>query len=568
MKKFLAILFSIAFFISQQTAFAFTDVNSGTDYQSEITYLEEQNLLPTTFGNTFNPDQKATIEDLYSMMLAYAEVELPETTETDGEISPYIQKAIDLDLIKEDTNLKRVPKKREIIMKLFDTLGVGVNKFIKKESFPFTDLRSNGPFSPYAYKAYQLGIVENDNPKMVRAAKTMTRAQVADILYKINKNGGTQNVTIKINAGGSDKKDIDNPAYDAFLNIWNTIKNSYYYSNEIDETKMLYEAIKGAVGTLNDPYTSFTAPDETSSVAILESEYEGVGMSIEIIDEKVTVISPFKDSPAEKAGILPKDVVTKVDGKSVEGLDLDTVVNMIKGESGTTVILTIKRGTQTLTISIVRGYIFYKTVTLDYLSKNGEYIAYINMLTFGEETLNEFREAAQQIYDRQNTKKDVKGIIIDLRNNPGGYLNTAINIGGFFFDENKIMVTLEDKNGDKTSYHSEYYGTKEEYETGSGLLSDFKVAILVNKGSASASEILSGALQDYGKAKIIGENTFGKGCVQELYVYNDNSVFKLTVSKWLTPKGRDIDKKGLTPDKTVVNSGTTDTQLEEAKKEF
>jgi C-terminal peptidase prc len=567
MKKFLAILFSTIFFISQQSVFAFTDVTSDTNYQSEITYLEEQGLLPTTFGDTFNPDKKATVEDLYSMMIAYAEVELPET-EGDGEISPYIQKAIELNLLKENTNLKRVPKKREIIMKLFDTLGVGVNKFIKKENFPFTDLKSNGPFSPYAYKAYQLGVVESDNPKVVHAAKTMTRAEVADVLYKINKNGGTQSITIKINAGGSDQKDIDNEAYDVFLSVWDTIKNSYYYTDEIDETKMLYEAIKGVVGTLNDPYTSFTTPDETSDVAILESEYEGVGMSVEMIDDQVTVISPFKDSPAEKAGVLPKDIVTKVDGTSVDGMDLDTVVNMIKGENGTTVTLTIKRGTQTLSIPIVRGYIFYKTVTLDYLSKSGKYIAYINMLTFGEETLNEFRETAQQIYDRQKTKKDVLGIIIDLRNNPGGYLDTAINIGGFFFDEDKTMVILEDKNSEQTSYYAQYLGTVKEYETGSGLLSDFKVAVLVNKGSASASEILSGALQDYGKAKIIGETTFGKGCVQELSVYNDNSIFKLTVSKWLTPKGRDINKKGLTPDKTIVNSGTTDAQLEEAKKEF
>lgn len=554
MKKFLATLLFAIFFVSGQAVFAYTDITSDNTYYDEINYLEENGLLPSEFGDNFKPDAKITEGDLYTMMLAYAKIDTAE-----AETNPYIKKV---------TNSTRILRKREVMMKLFDTLGVGVNKIIKKTDFPFTDMKFDGPFSPYAYKAYQLGIVESDNAKLVRAAKIMTRAEVADVLYKINKNSGAQSITIKINGSSSSSKAIDNPTYDVFLNVWESIKNTYYYQEEIDETQMLYEAIKGVVSTLKDPYTSFTTPEETSSVAILESEYEGVGMSVEMIDEQVTVITPFKDSPAEEAGVLPKDIITKVDGKSVDGMDLDTVVNMIKGEQGTTVTLTIKRGTQTLTIPIVRGYIFYETVTLDYLSKGSKYIAYINMLTFGEETFNEFLEAAQDIYDKQAKDKNVSGIIIDLRNNPGGYLNTAINIGGMFFDEDKTMVILEDKDGEQTSYYAEYLGKDNEYDYGSGLLSDFKTVVLVNKGSASASEILSGALQDYGKAKIIGESTFGKGCVQELSVYNDNSVFKLTISKWLTPKARDIDKKGLTPDEVVTNTETTDAQLEAAKGEF
>lgn len=554
MKKFLTILLSLVFFVSGQVVFAYTDVTSDNTFYEEINYLESNDLLPAEFGDNFKPDAKITEGDLYSIMLAYAKIDT-----TEAESNPYIKKV---------TDSTRILRKREVVMKLFDTLGVGVNKFIKKADFPFTDMKFDGPFSPYAYKAYQLGIVESDNTKLVRAAKIMTREEVANILYKINKNSGTQSITIKLDGSSSSKKAIDNPTYDVFLSVWESIKNTYYYQEEIDETQMLYEAIKGVVGTLKDPYTLFTTPDETSSVAILESEYEGVGMSVEMIDDQVTVITPFKDSPAEGAGVLPKDVITKVDGKSVDGMDLNTVVDMIKGEQGTTVTLTIKRGTQTLTIPVVRGYIFYKTVTLDYLQKGSKYVAYINMLTFGEETLSEFREAAQQIYDKQKKDKNVSGIIIDLRNNPGGYLDTAINIGGFFFDEDKTMVILEDKDGKQTSYYAQYLGKDEEYETGSGLLSDFKTVVLVNKGSASASEILSGALQDYGKAKIIGETTFGKGCVQELSVYNDNSVFKLTISKWLTPKAHDVDKKGLTPDKIVTNTGTTDAQLEAAKAEF
>jgi len=454
-------------------------------------------------------------------------------------------------------------------MQLFDTLGIGVNKLFDKKRFPFTDLSASGPFAPYAFKAYEIGIIESDKPTLARANKTITKAELANMLYQISQHSKSNTLTIKIDSASiTPTKEIDNETFNIFLDVWRTIKDKYYYKSEIDETKMLYGAIKGAIGELKDPYTVFTTPDQTSSVSVLQSEYEGVGISVELIDNKITVISPFKDSPAEKAGIKPADIITAIDGISTEGMSIDKAVEMMKGKAGTDVTLTVKRDSQTLEIKITRGFIVNKTVTLEFLKHRNGYIAYINMVTFGENTLKEFLDAAKQISDKQKNDKNVLGILLDLRNNPGGYLDTAIDINGFFFTEDKTAVILQDNNGNEEVYQSKYQGKDKEYLTGSGLLAPFKVIILINKGSASSSEILAGSLQDYGKAKLVGEQSFGKGTVQELTQYKDNSVFKLTISKWLTPRKRDINKKGLVADIFVSNTGKDDTQLNTAINEF
>ncbi|MFA4891258.1 MAG: S41 family peptidase [Candidatus Gracilibacteria bacterium] len=560
-------------------ALSYTDVTSSNKYYEEINFLESKGLLPATSG-TFEPEKKITPPEFYEMLMTFAEVDIVEDSEihlpyTDIDSSnpyaKYIQTALNYkilnpSLLNPTLRPNKIMRKREVLIKLFDTLGVGVNKLFNVDEFPFRDLALSGTSAPYFFAAYNLGIKESD-PSLALASKQMTKADIANILYEIYQSANNNNVNISIDMSGGNT--IDHPTFDIFVDVWNTIKEKYYFQEEIDEKEMLYNAIEGVVNTLTDPYTVFSTPDETNVAQTLDSEYEGVGMSVEIIDDQITIITPFKDSPAEAAGLEPNDVITKVDGTSVSGLSLETVVDMIKGTAGTTVKLTIKRDSKTLEFTVTRGYIFYQTVSLEFIEKNNKYIAYLNVVSFGDETYNEFVQAAQQIHDKQQEEGNVLGIILDLRNNPGGYLDTAIEMTGFFFDENKDIVILEDSQGSETTYYAEYYGEENEYDYGAGLLSEYETVVLVNDGSASASEIMAGALQDYKRAKIIGEKTFGKGTVQELLFYNDDSVFKLTISKWLTPKGRDINKSGVTPDEVVTNSSsTTDTQLEEAKKEF
>lgn len=564
-------------------AHSYTDVTSTTPYYSEIKSLENSGLLPETTDDTFQPDKKVTITDFYTLLLTYAkasivdasQVKLPykDTSDT-APYAPYIQTAINLNLITPSGDYLQPDKtmvKREIIIKLLDFLGIGVNRFFDRSNFPFTDLDSNGPSAPYAFKAFELGIVDKTKPTSFKIAKPITKAALANILYLIkeNESSGSNIITIKLEPNKtSQQNEIDNPTFNIFMDVWNTIHSNYYYKKEIDDKKMLYGAIKGMTGTLSDHYTEFTEPDETSSVKSLQGEYEGVGMSLEMVDNKIMVISPFKDSPAEKAGIKPKDIIEKIDGTSTSGMDIGEAVKLIQGTAGTSVTLTIRRGNDLTDIKIERGFIISHTVELEFLKKGSSYIAHINMYTFGENTLKEFLSAAEAIYNKQTEDKNIKGIILDLRSNPGGYLDTAIQINGFFFKEDKTAVILEDNNGKRTPYTSKYNGIDKEYSSGMGLLADFKIVILVNKGSASASEILTSSLQDYGKAKVIGDQSFGKGTVQEISFYNDNSMFKLTTSKWLTPKGRDINKTGLTPDKAVENTGTVDAQLNAALGEF
>jgi len=275
-------------------------------------------------------------------------------------------------------------------------------------------------------------------------------------------------------------------------------------------------------------------------------------MSVEMLDGKITVVSPFKESPAEKAGLLPRDVILKINGTSTEGLTLTEAVTLIKGKTGTIVTLTIQRGTRTFDLKITRGYIITKTVELEFLQRNGGYVAHINVYTFGESTLKEFIRVAQQISDKQTQDRDVKGIILDLRNNPGGYLDVAIDMNGAFFDTNKIATILENNSGKRTGYKSTYAGAEKEYSTGMGLLSDFKTVVLINKGSASASEILAGALQINGVAKIVGERTYGKGTAQAIEDFLDGSSLHVTVYKWLLPDGTWINTDNpITPDYEV-----------------
>lgn len=564
-------------------AYSYTDVPSSNSYYSEIKSLENNGLLPENTDNTFQPDKKVTIADFYTILLTYAkadivdlkQVKLPyKDTSKEAPYAPYIQTAINLNLITPSGDYLQPDKKmakREIIIKLLDFLGIGVNRFFDRSYFPFADLDANGPSAPYAFKAFELGIVDRSKPTSFKIAKPITKAELANILYLIRANASSENstITIKLEPNKTQTQDqINNPTFDIFMDVWNTIHDNYYYKKEIDDKKMLYGAIKGMTGTLSDHYTEFTEPDETSSVKNLQQEYEGVGMSLETVDGKITVISPFKDSPAEKAGIKPKDIIEKINGTSTYGMEIGEAVKMIQGKAGTFVTLTVRRGNDLIDIKIERGHIISHTVELKFLKKGNSYIAHLNMYTFGENTLKEFLSAAQQIYDKQAKNKNVKGIILDLRSNPGGYLDTAIQINGFFFKEDKTAVILEDNNGKRTTYISKYNGVDKEYSSGMGLLADFKTVVLINKGSASASEILAGSLQDYGKTPLIGDQSFGKGTVQEISFYNDNSMFKLTTSKWLTPKARDINKTGLTPDKAVANVGTEDTQLNAALDEF
>lgn len=321
-----------------------------------------------------------------------------------------------------------------------------------------------------------------------------------------------------------------------------------------------YGMIEGYVSSYKDPYTVFFPPKEAKSFAEnVKGSFGGVGMNVGMKDGNVVVIAPLKDSPAMKAGILAGDIITAVDGQSIIGMSSDEAVNLIRGEVGTVVKITVlhPKANSTTDITIKRDTI--KIPTIDIEKKDGVFI--IHLYNFSAESPELFRGALNEFL-----QSGLQRMIIDVRGNPGGYLDAAVSMSSFFLDEGKVVVSERQGQAETVVNHRSYGYT--------GVPRGTKVVVLVDGGSASASEILAGALKDHGVAKVVGEKSFGKGSVQELVNFDDGSALKVTIAKWFTPNGINISEHGIKPDvealigtstpKMDVKGNPVDTQLEKA----
>lgn len=344
--------------------------------------------------------------------------------------------------------------------------------------------------------------------------------------------------------------DVD---FNLFWEAWDIIQDTYI-DRPMPETKLLYGAIAGQVASLGDPYSMFMEPKIAEEFAQeLASEFEGIGAEIGIKNKILTIVSPLQNSPAEKAGLKAGDQVYKIDDTDTMYLSLDGAVRLIRGEAGTKVILTIFRDgdDETQEIEIVRGRIHYETVKWELKEDN---ILYIKISHFNQDTADLFRQAIQK-----NLEKNLQGVVLDLRNNPGGFLGIATDIAESWIKKGEIIVVEKFSQNNQNYYKSR----------GQAELAAFPTIVLINEGSASASEIVAGALQDHGLATIIGKQSFGKGSVQGLRYLSDGSNIKLTVAKWLTPNERMIDGEGIAPDIEIElteedYSNDNDPQLDKA----
>ncbi|MED1468642.1 S41 family peptidase [Bacillus salipaludis] len=315
-------------------------------------------------------------------------------------------------------------------------------------------------------------------------------------------------------------------AYDLILNR---------YVEKVDRNKLVEGAIQGMLSTLNDPYSVYMDKETAKQFTqTLDSSFEGIGAEVGMENGKIVIVSPFKGSPAEKAGLKPHDQILKVDGKSVQGLDLNKATLKIRGKKGTTVKLEIARPSlkDPITIEVMRDEIPLETVHSSTKEQNGKKIGYLQVTSFSENTAADFKKELGSLEDNH-----IEGLIIDVRGNPGGYLNSVENILKEFVPKDKPMVQIEKRNGDRERFFSSLKEKK-----------DYPVVVLVDKGSASASEILAGALKEADGYQLVGETTFGKGTVQQPVSMGDGSNIKLTLFKWLTPDGNWIHKKGIKPD--------------------
>ena len=322
--------------------------------------------------------------------------------------------------------------------------------------------------------------------------------------------------------------------FDLFWRVWSLSKERYV-KQPVSDKDLFYGALKGIVFGLKDPYSVFLDPDLANKFSEeMAGNFDGIGIEIGIKDNRLTVIAPLPDTPAARAGLRSGDKIYAIDNKDTSNMSTDEAASLIRGQKGTKVVLTIwrKGEAKTRDVELIRDTINVKTVSWELKGNN---IAYIKLSHFSDNTLQDFQNIARVVLNA-----NPKGLILDLRNNPGGYLDTAVDIAGYWLGNEKIVSARDAKN-----YEKEYFAS------GRAEFKNIPAVVLTNQGSASASEILAGALQDYKQATILGEKTFGKGSVQELESFSDGSALKLTIAYWYTPLGRSINEEGITPDVEV-----------------
>jgi len=376
----------------------------------------------------------------------------------------------------------------------------------------------------------------------------------AGYFYGQNNRPSAEKITGVQNLEQGQPESVD---FSLFWDAWAKVQEKFVNRGSLDYKKMIYGAISGMLGALNDPYTTFMTPDESKDFSqSLQGNLEGIGAEVGMRKGVITIISPLENSPAKSAGLKAGDKVLKVDTQSTAGMSVDEAVSHIRGAKGTEVALTIARDgwDEAKEIKITREVINIPIVKFEMKQAGDKKIAYVALYHFTENSLAEFSKAAQQIL-----ASDANGIILDLRDNPGGYLESANDIAGWFLPKGKLVVAEDYGNGQKNEHLSK----------GVNKLGSYPIVVLINQGSASASEILAGALRDNLGVKLIGQKSFGKGSVQELERMRGGTSMKITVAKWLTPAGHSIMDEGLEPDVKVeytVNDldSNRDPQLEKA----
>lgn len=320
--------------------------------------------------------------------------------------------------------------------------------------------------------------------------------------------------------------------------VWRIIESESVQKNNLDRSKMVTEAIKGLVNSLGDPHSMFLDAEESRQVEENSNgKFDGIGAELEIKENVLIVVTPNKNSPAERAGLRAGDKILFIDKKPTSDMTLNAAVAMIKGKKGTRVVLTIKRDgtTAPIDIPIVRDTIIIPLH--DYEIKDGN-IAYMQLHRFPTNTKEAMFEVANDM-----VKKGITKLVFDLRNNPGGDLIASIHVASFFLPEKSLILTAQYGNG-TTEIHTSL-------RVDGNSLQNVTMVVLVDKESASASEIVAGALQDHKRALIVGQQTYGKGSVQNVYTMRGGTTLRLTAAKWLTPSGKWISKKGITPDVVI-----------------
>lgn len=359
----------------------------------------------------------------------------------------------------------------------------------------------------------------------------------------------TRNIRIEGVADISPGSEVE-ADFSVFWQAWSKIKENYLHREGLSSQDMVYGAIKGLAENIGDPYTTFFSPEEAKQFTEdISGEFGGIGARLEEKSGQIIVVSSLKNTPAERAGVRAKDIILKANDIELSGKTVQSAIQIIRGKPGTKVKLVIFREgyVGTKEIEITREMITIPAVEWELKENN---IVYINVTNFSANAPFAFFQAARDIH-----AKNPQGIILDLRSNPGGYLEVAVNLAGWFIEREEIIVKERDAREQGTIFRSR----------GNAVFKDIPTVVLINNGTASSAEIMAGAMRDINNTRLIGEQTFGKGTVQSLEELKDGSMLKITIANWITPKGHIIEGNGLTPDIIVKQlEGEEDNQLNKA----
>jgi carboxyl-terminal processing protease len=356
------------------------------------------------------------------------------------------------------------------------------------------------------------------------------------VLYGKNQKPSVEKIQGVFNQEAGKPANVD---FSLFWDSWAKVQEEFVNRSSLDFQKMTYGAISGMLKSLGDPYSVFMAPEDAKKFSEdIKGSFEGVGMEIGLRKEILTVISPLENSPAKQAGLMSGDKILKIDDTITSDLTLDEAVSKIRGPKGSQVRLLVLRDgwDEAKEYKITRDVIDVPIIKYELKNVGGKQIAYVQLYQFSENAGDEFKKVADQILT-----SPAQGIILDLRNNPGGYLEVSVDIASWFLRSGELVVTEDYGEGKKIENKSFGYNK----------LANYPTVILINQGSASASEILAGALRDDRGIKLVGDKSFGKGSVQKLEQMRGGSSLKVTVAKWLTPSGHSIADAGLEPDEKV-----------------
>lgn len=568
----------------------FADVPEDHIYFEAISDLESRKVVQRR--ENFYPDRFITRAEFYKIIFNYvgfvAETGENQTVFADVAANDwfagYVNKAYDLHLVKfQPANPNFHPgisvRRSDALRAIFSLFGVSNPKVVGKGTLQCTDVFADDPDRHLFVTAEKMGLFDSISDRRCVPSKVLTRGEMADLILRVNKflevNGGgfmpvavpelrtedkkvsvgENGLEITLSVGGDDvfldntKDVLGNDRFNVFLSVWSEIHRQYVFQDKVDDNELIYGAVKGMVNTLKDPHSEFQNPAEAQAFDdSLNGTFQGIGTSVDMVDGSFTIVAPLKGSPAEKAGLKSGDVILEVDGKGVVGLSADEIIALIKGPEGSSVKLLIKRGESVFTKDVVRNVIELPSIESEL---KGADVAYLQITVFTEDTAERFMEEMKKL-----NLDEVGKLVIDLRHNPGGYLDATLEILNHFVPKGKKTARIELGDGRVEEYFSE----------GPAEFADLKIVILVNEGSASASEILAGSLQDHGLARIVGVKTFGKGTVQQVLEFSDGSQLKLSVANWFTPNGRNLNEIGLEPDVVVEDGGTPgeDLQLRKA----